>query len=377
MAVILVIGVVLVAALLARHSGSRSNLRRLALLSGLALGVRLVVVGMIYLTAIQVDSNSWGLWLNDEASYYRATDALLPAPWDQALPQGLDHLGGNGYLGLTTAISVAIGGVDALSFRMANVTFGTIVVLLCAWQGHVFFGRTAGLLAGLGAALWPDLIVWSASMVRDTLCSLVVVGVWWALGTNTHRGWLMTTCFVVLAVVILASLRTYLAVAVCAGVAAWLVYPFVRRQQARTVLIGALGVLTLMAVVAAGQARRVDAAEHELLYRQTATRMETLGRLYRDPDRTDQGVQLPFGPGAAIALTDPRTGWLLTGLVEDSAEPGFVNVGHRVALARVGSESALPGRSVSAVEIKQHAVGVKGYEGSGHGAARSGLVVMA
>jgi len=55
--------------------------------------------------------------------------------------------------------------------------------------------------------------------------------------------------------------------------------------------------------------------------------METLGRLYRDPLPTDSIVQLPFRPGAAIALTDPQTGWLQTGLVEDSYEPGFVTVG--------------------------------------------------
>jgi hypothetical protein len=54
--------------------------------------------------------------------------------------------------------------------------------------------------------------------------------------------------------------------------------------------------------------------------------METLGRLYRDPLPTDSIVQLPFRPGVTIALTDPQTGWLMTGLVEDSSEPGFVTV---------------------------------------------------
>jgi hypothetical protein len=299
----------------------------LALLGGLALGVRLVAMTIISFISITADSNSTGVWLNDEASFFLATDALMPAPWNQALPQGLDHLGGSGYLGLTTAISLAVGGVDALAFRMADVTLGTIVVLLCAWLGQRFFGRTAGLVAGVGAALWPDLVLWSATMVRDTLCSLAVVGVWWALVSASRRRWLVTACFVFLALVLLATLRTYLAVAVGAGVAAWLVYPIMRRQQPRVVLMGSVGVIVLASLLTITQWSRIDAAEHELLYRQTTTRMETLGRLYRDLPEGQLVLNQPqFGPGTTIALTDPRTGWLITGLVEDSAEPGFVNV---------------------------------------------------
>jgi hypothetical protein len=320
----LVIGIALVAALIGRYSGSRSELRMLALLSGLALGLRLAVVAIIHVVAVQVDPG--GVWLNDEASYFRATDALMPSPWNQTLPQGLDHLAGNGYLGLTTAISLAIGDVDALAFRFANATFGTIVVVLCAWLGHTFFGRKAGLIAGFAAAIWPDLVLWSATMVRDTVCSLAVVGVWWTLVATTRRRWLITTCVVFLALVLLATLRTYLAVAVGAGVGAWLAYPYVRRQPPRTVLIAALSILAIGSLLAVGQSRRIWEAEHELFYRQTVTRMETLGRLYRDPQPTDEPVQLPFRPGATIALTDSQTGWLLAGLVDDSAEPGFVNV---------------------------------------------------
>jgi hypothetical protein len=73
--------------------------------------------------------------------------------------------------------------------------------------------------------------------------------------------------------------------------------------------------------------RHIDELTHELLYRQTVTRMETLGRLYRDPAPSDEHVQLPFRPGAAIALVDPATGWLTPGLVEDSSETGVVTVG--------------------------------------------------
>jgi hypothetical protein len=84
--------------------------------------------------------------------------------------------------------------------------------------------------------------------------------------------------------------------------------------------------IALAGVLVVWQSRRIDEIEHGLLYRQTVTRMETLGRLYRDPQPTDLIIQLPFRPGATIAVTDPQTGWLTAGLVEDSAETGFVNV---------------------------------------------------
>jgi len=126
--------------------------------------------------------------------------------------------------------------------------------------------------------------------------------------------------------VLLVTLRTYLAIAVGVGALAWLAYPLVVRWRRRTVVLAVSSVVVLGALVAVGQSRRIDEAVHELFYRQTVTRMETLGRLYRDPLPTDSIVQLPFRPGAAIALTDPQTGWLLTGLVEDSSEPGSISV---------------------------------------------------
>jgi hypothetical protein len=146
------------------------------------------------------------------------------------------------------------------------------------------------------------------------------------LVSASHRRWLTTTCFVVLAIVLAVTLRTYLAIAVGVGVLAWWAYPVVRRQRPRTIVIAVASVVMLCALLAVGQARRIDDAVHELFYRQTVTRMETLGKLYRDPLPTDSIVQLPFRPGAAIALTDPQTGWVVTGLVDDSSEPGFVTV---------------------------------------------------
>src|SRR5205823_4347539 len=145
------------------------------------------------------------------------------------------------------------------------------------------FGARAGLAAGVAAALWPDLVLWSATFLRDTLGSLVVIAVWWTLTSYTTRPRQITTCLVILGLILLSTLRAYLAVAVALGVGAWLAYPLLRRQQLirlaavpAVVLVGAIG-------FGASQPQRVDEAMHQLFYRQVVTRMETLGRLYHDP----------------------------------------------------------------------------------------------
>ena len=74
---VLVIGVALLAALIARHSGSRTEVRTVALIGGLALGLRMVMTAVIYHITSPVHPE--GVWLSDEASYFLATQALLPS----------------------------------------------------------------------------------------------------------------------------------------------------------------------------------------------------------------------------------------------------------------------------------------------------------
>jgi dolichyl-phosphate-mannose--protein O-mannosyl transferase len=141
------------------------------------MGVRVAAVTIVYLIAIRTHGE--GTWLNDEASFYLGAESLLPNPWNAWLPQGLDHLGGNGYLGLLTAIAMAAGQMDTVAFRLTNATLGALVVvasMILAWR---YMGSRAALVAGLVLALWPTLILWSATFLRDTLCSFAVIAVWW------------------------------------------------------------------------------------------------------------------------------------------------------------------------------------------------------
>jgi hypothetical protein len=313
MLIALPLAVGIVAAVAWRHKEGPGGARLVLALAALALGVRLVATLVVSIIAQQVHITA--VWLNDEASFFLATQSLLPNPLDRALPQGLEHLGGDGYLGLITVLSMLGGGIaDANTFRVINSAFGAVVVVLSVLVARRLFGAPAALVTGLVLALWPTLVLWSATMLRDTAGGLAVVVVWWTLGRAHVTGPVRTLGTLGLALVVTLSLRPYLGGAIVVGVLAWAAYPYLRRLRPRGLTV--LGTCAALVVIglAVVLGRRIDYASHELLYRQTMTRMETLGRLYTDqpPATTD----LPMKPGAAVGLADPNSGWILGGVVQ-------------------------------------------------------------
>jgi len=293
-----------------------------AIVAAVALGARVLTVIAVYLVARQTHGE--GTWLNDEASYFLSTEALMPNPLERTLPSGLDHLNGNAYLGLTTTLSQLLGSVDSTALRMANAVQGAIVAVLVLLIARRLLGARAGLLAGLAVALWPNLMLWSATMLRDTLGSVAVVVTWWTLVRAKHLGSVRTLCVILLALGLTLNLRAYLAGTIVLGVAAWAAYPLVRRLSARQVAAGLVAVGLVGLGVAITNARRLDYLEHELLYRQTATRMETLGELYTGIKPLDPTAT--FKPGVAVATVDPSSGWLHPGLVREPAPDGALIV---------------------------------------------------
>jgi hypothetical protein len=323
MPVLLAVAVALVLGLAVRYSAPGQARRDALVVGSVALGLRVLVAGGISL--VFRDNYPSGIWLNDEVSFWRATQALLPNPWESAVPQGLDHLSGNAYLGLTTGIAL-FAGLDAMPFRLASVALGAIMALLSFWVARRFFGRRAGLAAGIGTAAWPTLVLWSSVMLRDIVCGLVVMIVWWTLSTDPARQRVRTACVLILALVLLTNLRPYLAAAVALGVVCWYAAPGVSRIGWRRVALCAAPGVAIAVVLSAQQLTRVDQIAHELLYRQTVTRMETLGQLYRDPPPNPLPPIRPFFPGTAVALPDPNSSWVLTGLVDETLGPDTVSV---------------------------------------------------
>jgi hypothetical protein len=163
-------------------------------------------------------------------------------------------------------------------------------------------------------------------MLRDTLCSFIVVGVWWMLMSYRTLLHPRVVSTLVLALVLLVSLRPYLAGAVALGVLAWALFPVLaHRSRATLVFLGA--VTALLAVgVAVQQARKIDQAAHELVYRQMTTRMETLKLLYHEVKPDAPPNHPVFGAGVPVAIVDPISGWILAGLVQEPVAPDVLQV---------------------------------------------------
>ncbi|MDQ3809958.1 MAG: hypothetical protein M3336_06670, partial [Chloroflexota bacterium] len=248
-----------------------------------------------------------------------------PNPFAAALPHGLDHLGGSSYLGLLTALTLALGHMDTVAYRLVNAGLGACAAVLVAVIAARVADRRAALLAGLAIALWPTLVLWSATFLRDTLVSFVVLTVWWTI-TFERRSRLL--CVVLLGVGLLFGLRPYVGAAAALGVLAWWSYPLLARfPRAGMAAAGvALIVLPLLSTTRAPEV--LDTAAHQLLYRQTTTRLETLGRLYYERDPNAPPDELPLIAGIAVARVDPNSGWLLTGVVRRSLGPGLVEVAY-------------------------------------------------
>lgn len=326
---VLAIGAALVAALVIRQSSTVEAARRLSSIALLAFALRALAVAAIYVIAVRTHAE--GTWLSDEASFYHATESLLPNPFDKALPEGLGHLGGDTYLGVLTAMAVALGQtdiyLDTVAFRFLNVTLGTFVAVMIAVIAMRLVGRRAALVSGIAVALWPTLVLWSATFLRDTFASFVIVTVWWAL-VIYRRAWSpLLLCVVVLGLLMVAAVRPYLAGAMAFGLGTWAIYPMLTNAPRRLVAVSAVGLVVAGTALAVQQARHIDEVVHELVYRQMTTRMETMGRLYSSiyPDTPPQ--EPPFGPGAAVALTDSGSDYLLAGLVQQPVGPGLVRVG--------------------------------------------------
>jgi hypothetical protein len=327
--VVLIIGVALVAALVVRYSSTAEAARRLTLIAVVALGLRLAAVTAVYLIAIRTHGE--GTFLNDEASFYLATESLLPNPFNQPLPQGLGHLGGDGYMGLLTAISVALGSsfghMDTIAFRLVNATFGALVALTVSLVAARLFGARPALLAGLVIAVWPTLVLWSAMFLRDTLVALTLAIVWCTLAAHRRLTDVRVMCVSLLALLLMASLRSYAAGALAVGILGWGAWPVFAHRSRRFLVTSAVAAGLLCVGLAVSQWRHIDEGAHQLVYRQLTTRMEAIGQLYSDPIPDEPPPEPPFGPGAAVALVDPNSNWITPGLIEHALGPGRVLVG--------------------------------------------------
>jgi hypothetical protein len=134
-------------------------------------------------------------------------------------------------------------------------------------------------------------------------------------------------CVSLLALLLMASLRSYVAGALACGIVAWGAWPVFAHRSRRILVTSAAAAVLLCVGLAVGQWRHIDEGAHQLVYRQLTTRMEAIGQLYSDPIPNESPPEPPFGPGAAVALVDPHSNWITPGLIEHALGPGRVLVG--------------------------------------------------
>src|SRR4051794_31999146 len=216
---VLLLGLGLLGVLVRRQASWAAPARLLTAVAAVAVLTRVSAVIVVYFLAIRTHGE--GTWLNDEASFYLATESLLPNPLDRNLPYGLDHLAGNGYLGLTTFMAMLLDRMDTVAFRLFNAVLGSFMAVIAALVAGRLLGRRAALLSGLVVSLWPTLVLWSATMLRDTLVGFTALAVVWLVGAERRVLSLRVVCVSMLGLVLLSGLRPYLAAALSVGLAAW------------------------------------------------------------------------------------------------------------------------------------------------------------
>ena len=108
------------------------------------------------------------------------TEMIISHFWEKHVVQEAD---GDGRLQLQVVLSF----VKLLFMQPGPVIENTLFVVAKSEHLHFHVELPAGLIAGLAAAVYPDLILWSATFLRDTLGSVAVVGVWYALVTATRQ----------------------------------------------------------------------------------------------------------------------------------------------------------------------------------------------
>ena len=287
--------------------------RRGALLAmGIGWGARLSIALLALAVVPLIQHNT--VWLNDEEAFHRATVGLLPNPWDQEIPLGLQHLAGSAYMGLTTALYVAVG-PDPNALRLVNVTLGALVMVACVRIAARRFGSRPAVAAGILVGLWPPIVFFSNLIIRDTLVSFSVVAGWWAAVEWSEGRRARAAGVAFLSLVLAAELRQYVAVLIGAGIAASIAYPVVRRMSRPAAAGLVLAVCVAAALTLVARPGLADGVIRQIVYRQMATRMEMLGRLYNLDDHQDPWSG-PNGPGTAVVLRETNGADVLLGVIQ-------------------------------------------------------------
>jgi hypothetical protein len=233
----------LYAVILWSGSGRSAVARPLVIAFALRVGLALVFTEFSIVKFGQLQ-----IW-DDEVAYHNAAKDLAPllAAGSGDLEFEWRHLASH-YLDLLGLVYWVFGwsGHPFITIRLINAGLGTVAVAMTASIGRSVWKGSAGAVAAWLVALWPMVIVWSASGLREPLAVVCALTVLWVISRlpvlNSGATRLLAVVTIVQAITMLASLRPEWVLALGAsGVAGLVAITLRRRTRARVaaVLIGA------------------------------------------------------------------------------------------------------------------------------------------
>jgi hypothetical protein len=299
---LLVLALSAVVWILGRRFAGRGD-RQFLILLGTAFALRCAMALVLMVVAMRLPYGQ-PVVFDDEVSYRYAGfqvirtilsgSAMIHWEWR--------HLGGP-YLDVV-GLSMGLPGADFTIVRFVNATLSTLTVALIVGIARKVWGEKEGLAAGWVAALWPSLVLWSGSGLKEPsawFCSSLVA--WVVLTRLPTRGWarwVAAASLVVLLLFVLADLRWEATLAIVGAgiVALWLA--LWREKGARLaialVLVGSVAAAVLGFVALRGRGPELfrQFSPRALEYRAGANELTPLLRYIREvglPDAPEHGYK--------------------------------------------------------------------------------------
>lgn len=190
---------------------TRDDRRTILMLYGLAVLFRLTSIALLH--AHSVAHGNQGFFFLDDRSYHAQALNLLNALqggylYSSLLSLGTYHFG----YPLLLAVWYWLTSPDSLDGKLMNAPIGALAAVLSYSLGRQVFGRSVGRLAGLFVALFPNLLFWSGTLLKDTILTTVVVAVITVAQRVAQARNLRGLAMYALLLLLMAPLRTFMVV---------------------------------------------------------------------------------------------------------------------------------------------------------------------
>lgn len=327
--------------------------------AAVALSLRLAAAFALHVYGLTLGPRA--IVLDDESAFDYAARTVLALIGDETarLPDEWVHLVGH-HLSLLTAL-YGVFDPNPLVARLASALLGASVAIMGGIIARSLFGRAAALSTGLLLAAMPSLVIWSATLLRESLVgALVALVLWGVLRWRTSPSWVIAV-LVVGALHVLSGLRLYVGIVLGLVVCVSLLLMFVRqrgigRSHSRRELLVGFALLSLLFAWQLWPALVSKANPRSIIYQQTVMQLvpppfELLGR------EADGASRVPPVGGAIVMVRSDDGSVEAPGMVVATrgGEAYFVAIS-RERLLQVRPEQVRPLDDLDAMTALRHVV---------------------